>query len=146
MIQRIASHTRSGGPPKIKLERYTEALRDPTSGLTYPALVGARKQSVIDAERLFSTKLVDFMKKKGYNEEAKYIETICNWRRASDERGLSSLTRSKYNYTLLNMILDELMPWHRQSYDFALLEVNRYAFSSNCCHVYVLYYNNSSCN
>ena len=33
MIQRIASHTRSGGPTKIKLEQYTEALRDPTSGL-----------------------------------------------------------------------------------------------------------------
>ena len=32
--------------------------------LMYPALVGARKQSMIDAERLFSTKLVDFMKKE----------------------------------------------------------------------------------
>ena len=113
---------------KIKLERYTEALRDPTSGLTYPALTGARKQSVVDAERLFSTQLVAFMKKKGYNVEATYIETICNWRRASDERGLSSLTRSKYNYNLLNMILDDLMPWHKESYNFALLEVNRYEF------------------
>jgi len=125
-MQRIASHTRSGGPAKIRLERYTEALCDPTSGLTYPALTGARKQSVIDAQHLFSIKLVEFMKKKGYNEEATYIETICNWRRASDERGLSSLKRSKYNYCLLNMILDELMPWHRESYNFALLEVNRY--------------------
>ena len=24
------------------------------------------------------------------------------------------------------MILDELMPWHRESYNFSLLEVNRY--------------------
>ena len=125
LIQRIASHTRSGGPANIKLERYTEALRDPTSGMTYPALIGARKQSVIDAERLFSSQLSTFMRKKGYDVEATYIETIHNWRRANDERGLSSLMRSKYNYCLLNMILDELMPWHKESYNFALLEVNR---------------------
>ena len=56
---------------------------------------------------------------------AKYIEIVFNWRRASDERGVSSLQRSKYNYNFLNIILDELMPWHKESYDFALLEVNR---------------------
>ena len=108
------------------MERYIEALRDPSSGLTYPAVIGSRKQSVIDAERLFSPQLSAFMRKKGYDTEATYIETVCNWRRAGDERGLSSLLRSKYNYGMLNMILDELMPWHKQQYNFALLEVNRY--------------------
>ena len=53
------------------------------------------------------------MRKKSYDVEANYINIIRNWRRAGDERGLSSLQRSKYNYTLLNFILDELMPWHR---------------------------------
>ena len=77
---------------------------------------------MIDAERLFSCDILNFMRKKGYNVEAKYIDTI---RRAGDERGLSGLQRSKYNYTMLNSILDELMPWHRQSYNFSLLEVNR---------------------
>ena len=64
-----------------------EALSDPSSGLTYPALTGARKQSVVDAERLFSPDLVAFMHKKGYQYEfeTKYIETVCNWRRACDE-------------------------------------------------------------
>ena len=47
----MAAHTRSGGPSKLKLERYAEALSDPSSGLTYPAFVGSRKQSVVDAER-----------------------------------------------------------------------------------------------
>ena len=127
-IQRIASHTRSGGPSSVKLEQYTEALWDPTSGLTYPALIGSRKQSaIIDAEHLFSPKLSAFMKRKGYDVEANYIDTVCNWRRACDERGLSSLQRSKYNYNFLNMILDKLVPWHKQSYDFSLLEVNRLA-------------------
>jgi len=76
---------------------------------------------VIDADRLFSSDLSNFMRKKGYDVEAKYIDTIRNWRRAGDERGLSSVQRSKYNYMLLNLMLDELMPWHRQSYNFALL-------------------------
>lgn len=90
----MAAHTRSGGPSKLKLERYAEALSDPSSGLTYPAFVGSRKQSVVDAERLFNPKLAAFMEKKGYTCEANYISVIWNWHRASDERGLSSLQRS----------------------------------------------------
>jgi len=124
-MQCIASHTRSGGLAKIRLERYTEALRV-WSDISSTYRSTETISHTVDAERLFSIKIVEFMKKKGYNEEAKYIETICNWRRASDEHGLSSLKRSKYNYCLLNMILDELMPWHRESYNFALLEVNKY--------------------
>ena len=103
-----------------------EALEDPSSGLTYPAVTGARKQSVLDAERLFSPDLADFMSNKGYQFEANYIRAIWNWRRAGDERGLSERERSKFNYQLLNMLLDNLMPWHKQMYDFSLLEVNRY--------------------
>ena len=122
----MAAHTRSGGPSKLKLERYAEALSDPSSGLTYPAFVGSRKQSVVDAERLFSPKLAAFMEKKGYTFEANYIRIIWNWRRASDERGLTSLQRSQFNYKLLNLILEDLMPWYKDSYDFSLLEVNRY--------------------
>ena len=36
----------------LRLERFTEALEDSASQLTYPALTGQRKQSVRDAERL----------------------------------------------------------------------------------------------
>ena len=36
-----------------------------------------------------------------------------NWRRASDERGLSDAERKAYNTELLNLILDDLMPWPR---------------------------------
>lgn len=80
----------------------------------------------MDAERMFSPKLSAFMEKNGYSYEATYIKTIWNWRRASDERGLSSLQRCKFNYEMLQMILTELMPWHKDTYDFSLLEVNRY--------------------
>ena len=97
-----------------------EALDDPTSGLTYPALTGSRKQSVVDAEHLFHPDLAAFMEEKGYHYESR---VIWNWRRAGDECGLSELQRSKFNYQLLNMIL---MPWYKETYDFSLFEVNRY--------------------
>lgn len=41
----------------MKLKRYVEALQDPTSGLTYPSLTGAHKQSVVDTKRLFGSAL-----------------------------------------------------------------------------------------
>ena len=133
VLQRIASHTRSGGPDKLQLERFVEALSDPSSGLTYPALTGARKQSVVDAERLFNPDLTAFMKQKGYEYEARYTEIIWNWRRSCDERGLSELQRCRFNYQFLNLILEELMPWYKQQYDFSLLEVNRYVCV--CCQL-----------
>ena len=121
----MAQCTRKGGPLQLKLERFEEALYDEESGLTYPALTGQRKQSVQDAEILFSEGVELFMRKKGYKYEEKYVRVIKNWRRSCDERGLSSLRRSKFNYELLNLILDELMPWHTHQYDLSLMEVTR---------------------
>lgn len=118
---------RNGGPDEIQLERYVEALNHEGSGLTYPALVGLRKQSVEDAERMFSPKLLKFMEDKGYISEANYIRAVLGWRQACDERGLSELQRCRLNYRMLNYVLKELMPWYEQTYDFSLLEVNRYA-------------------
>ena len=66
------------------------------------------------------------MESHNYENEAKYVRAIRNWRRACDECGLSSLQRCKYNYELLQLILNELMPWYKENYDFSLLEVNRY--------------------
>ena len=126
-VQRIGSSTRAGGPESINLKYYVEALDDPGSGLSYPSLTGQRKQSVSDVERLFSIKLMKFMERKGYKAEAKYIKVVNGWRQSCDERGLSELTRCRFNYEFLNYILDDLMPWHCNTYDFSLLEVNRYA-------------------
>ena len=126
LFQRIANHTRSGGPAKLQLDRFIEALSDPSSNLTYPSVTGSRKQNVVDAERLFNPDVVAFMRKKGYTFEMNFLETIWNWRRACDERGLSELQRCKFNYKFLVMILDELIPWHKEEgYDISLLEVNQ---------------------
>ena len=110
----------------MNLERFTEALYDESSGLTYPAITGQRKHSVQDAEILFSRGVEQFMLKHDYTYEAKYVRIICNWRRACDERRLSSIQRCQFNYEMLQFILDDLMPWHREQFDFSLLEVNRY--------------------
>jgi len=75
-MQRIANHTRNGGPSRLNLKRYTEALSDPSSGLTYPAFVGSQKQSLTYAEHLFSPGLADFMDTNGYHYEAEYIRTV----------------------------------------------------------------------
>lgn len=107
----------------MQLQRYTEALHDKEAGLTYSALVGSPKQSVEDAERLFSSSLFGFMERKGYDYEA--IRAVLGWRQAIDQRGLSELERCRRNYCMLNFMLDELLPWHDQVYDFSLLEVNR---------------------
>lgn len=123
--KRIATATRNGGPNELRLERFAEALEDPSTGLTYAALTGQKKQSVRDAERLFGTGVVEFMKRKNYSFEEKFVSIVLNWRRSGDERGLSELKRSQYNYDMLNFLLDELIPWHVKCYDLSALEVNR---------------------
>ena len=107
-------------------------MQDSSSGLTYDALTGLRKQSVRDAELLFSANLASFMDSKGYTFEAKFIRIILNWRRDCDERGLPELQRSHYSYEILNFLLDDLMPWHHEIYDFSTLEVNRYGLCAHC--------------
>ena len=107
------------------MERYKEALADRKAGLTLPALTGERKQSVKDAERLFNGNLQEWFKLNGYYEEEKYVTVVRNWHRSADERWLSELQRSRFNYEMLNYILDDWMPWYRHCYDFSLLEVNR---------------------
>ena len=51
---------------------------------------------------------------------------ISNEHEASDGRGLSQLQRSKYNYEMLNYVLDDWMPWHHENYDFPTIDIDRY--------------------
>lgn len=96
------------------------------SGLTHAALVGKRKQSVKDAERLLSYHVVNSLERHGHNSEACYVQTIAQWHEASDGRHSSQLQRSRYNYQMLNFILDEWMPWHSENYHFSTIDINRY--------------------
>jgi len=44
---------------------------------------------------------------------------------AADGRGLSELEGCRKNYAMLNMILDDWMPWHKDNYDFSSMDINR---------------------
>lgn len=135
-MQRIAGSVRRGSVKNIGLERFLEAMHDPETGLTYPALTGIRKQSVEDVERLFGEGVIKFMKDKNYKPEMRYLRTVRNWRKAIDERGLSDTLRLQYCSDFLDFIIEDLIPWYSPGKtDFSSLEVNRY----NHYHVYFLF-------
>lgn len=119
---------RDGGYTAFDYEAFADVLADPLSGLTHAALVGKRRQSVKDAERLLSYNVVRSLERHGKNEEAAFIRIIAQWHEASDGRGLSQLERCRYNYHMFNFILEEWMPWYRDCYDFSTIDINRYLY------------------
>ena len=125
LLKRIANHTRNANYQELDLDAFDAAMRDHRTGLTLAALIGARKQSVKDAELLLSFKVASFMEDKGHAVNAAFVRTVACWHEASDGRGLTQLQRCRYNYHMLQYLLDELMPFHRQQYDFKILDVNR---------------------
>ena len=127
-IQRMATCLRQGKVKGVRLERFLEALYDPSTRLTYPAITGVRKQSVIDAERLFGKDVLEFMERKNYEAEAKYIRVIRNWRRAIDERGLTEETRQTYLQDVKDFTNEDLIPWFSATdptADYSTIEINR---------------------
>eukprot|EP00118_Oscarella_pearsei_P012490 m.92464 g.92464 ORF g.92464 m.92464 type:complete len:335 (+) comp36737_c0_seq8:893-1897(+) len=129
ILKRIASHVRDGRPPGLRLECLQEAMKSDATSLTFTALSGTRKQDVGDAERLLSASVAQFLEANGYEKEGRFFEVIHNWYLASDGGGLTQLERCRFNYQMLNLLLDDLMPWNKELYDFSTLEVNRYSIT-----------------
>lgn len=125
LLKRIAKHLRDGGYSPINYEAFTDVLNDPLSGLTHAALVGKRRQSVRDAERLLSYHVVQSLERHGHLEEANYVRIVAQWHESNDGRGLSQLQRCRFNYEMLNFILAEWMPWYKENYDFSTIDINR---------------------
>ena len=125
IFKRMAQHVRNGGNSSLNYEAFADVLKDPASGLTYAALTGKRKQSLKDAERLLSYHVVASLERHGHHREAQQVKIMVNWHDASDGRGLTQLTRCRYNYNMLGYILDKWMPWHRTNYDFSSIDINR---------------------
>ena len=121
----MAKHVRDGGYQQLNYEAFDDVLKDSKSGLTQVALIGKRKQNLVDAERLLSYHVVDSLRLHGHEREAEYVEIMVHWHDATDGTGLSQLTRCKYNYKMLTYILDEWMPWHNENYDFSTIDINR---------------------
>lgn len=71
---------------------------------------------------MLSFLVAKFLHENGYEREGKYVEIVAGWHEAADGRGLTQLERCKRNYAMLNMILDEWMPWHVEIYDFCTID------------------------
>ena len=82
-------------------------MRSKQADLTQPALVGKRKQSVRDAEKLLSHAVAGFFEKKKYSAEAEYVKVIADWHEATDGRGLSQEERSAANTRMQEYILKD---------------------------------------
>ena len=126
VLKRIATSLRLGNIPGVDLRHFVSALNDPLTGLTYTALTGVRKQSVPDCERLFSAGVLKYMQDHSHIEEAKFVEVVRNWHKASDGRGIDEATRSSYNKAMLDWLLEDWMPWFRENRDYSTIDVNRY--------------------
>ena len=125
----MAQFIRTCGPQSVQLERFKKAPDNKDTGLTFSALTGADKQSIVDAEKLISPAVLHFMKDKGYDEESRLVEACLDWHKATDERGLSQDRRQKCNMKMLQFIHEELIPWYNTDsstgLDYSTLEVNR---------------------
>ena len=125
LLKRIAKHTREGNNNDLNYERFDEAMQNPMTGLTHAALVGSRKQSVPDAEKLLSFHVAKFSGTTTTTQKLNMLRLLQSGMKASDGRGLSQLQRCRQNYRMLNYILDAWIPWHRDNYDLSLLDINK---------------------
>ena len=132
LLKSITNCLRSGDIPNIRLQYFRDALNDPSTGLAKSALTGVNKQSVPDCERIFSVGMIDFMQNNGHGNEMAFLRLVHNWHKASDGRGLDEDTRHTYNKQMLNWVLDDWMPWHRENYDFSTIDINRYVLTCWC--------------
>ena len=59
---------------KLSEEAFKGAMLDPNTGLTHAALVGLRKQSVPDAERLLSFHVAKWMLDNEFQHEGTFVQ------------------------------------------------------------------------
>ena len=126
VLKRIAGSLRKGHIPNVDVQAFVKAMHDPKSGLTYTALTGKRKQSVGDAEKLLSPAVGRWLRTNGFLSEARFVEVVSNWHKASDGRGLSEEERKKKNQAMLDYLLEDWMPCFKDERDYSTLDVNRY--------------------
>ena len=86
VLKRIAGSLRKGHIPNVDVQAFVKAMHDPTTGLTYTGLTGKRKQSVGDAEKLLSPPVGKWLRANGFSNEARFVEVVSNWHKASDGR------------------------------------------------------------
>lgn len=111
--------------PDVDVRASMEALHDPSTGLTYTALTGQRKQSVPDCERMFSGGVLEFMERNDRTSTGCFVLLAHNWHKASDGCGLSEEMCHLYNMEMLDFLLEDWMPWYNYNRDYSTMDVNR---------------------
>ena len=107
-------------------EPFVQAMMDKDTGLTHAALSGIRRQSVVDAERLLSYQVGEFLNRKNYVVEAEYVLTVARWHEATDGRGLTEERRSQYNLSMIDYLVTDWMPYiDLNNRDYSLIDINR---------------------
>ena len=79
LFQRAASSIRQGKDPSLNFEAFDDVIMDSLSGLTHASLIGKRKQSLVDAERLISSHVSSLLR-HGHHQEARHIEVLTRYR------------------------------------------------------------------
>ena len=74
---------------------------------------------------MLSYLVAKFFVEHEFTREADYVSTVAGWHEAADGRGLTELNRCRKNYAMLNMVLEEWMPWHNVCYNLATIDINR---------------------
>ena len=69
-----SGHVRQLRYSKLTDNAFRGAMLSPETGLTHAALVGLRKQSVPDAERLLSHHVADWMLRNGYQDDGEFVQ------------------------------------------------------------------------
>ena len=126
VLKRITGSLRKGLIPNVNFKSFVKVIHDPHTGLTYTALIGKRKQSVGDAERLLSPAVVKWLRTNGFLNEAHLVEIVSNWHKATDGRGLSEEDRRKFNLNMLDYLLEDWMSWFCYNREYSTLDPNRY--------------------
>ena len=123
----LEGHTRQLRYQVLTQEPFVQAMADRNTGLTHAALSGICKQSVMDAERLLSYRVAEFMLQNNFPNEGNYVLTIAQWHEASDGRGLTEDQRSRFNHSMMDYLVTDWAPWlDLAQRDYSLIDINRY--------------------
>lgn len=85
-------------------------------------------------EDVFGEGVIKFMEQHKYKNEAKYLRTVRNWRRAVDERGLTDTQRQQFCSEFLDYILKDLIPWYsaEKRISVHLMSTSTYIYAIMC--------------
>lgn len=117
----------------MDLQGFDDAMLDASTGLTHVALTERVNSLSEMLKECFHSQLQSSRMKRDTFVKLVMRKSLQDGMRQL--MGLTELQRCKQNYAMLNMILDEWMPWHKENPDFPTIEVeSQHLFLSQYWH------------